>query len=78
MSDYKGIFAQEDFVEPNDSCKKTFLVRLMHRKTKNISWTGTVEALTSKDAQAQWRKEYADIRPQYDHSYCLVISHLMH
>ena len=81
MSDYKGIFAQEfdeEFIDdpifwiPSD--KKHYLVKVMHRKTHNIVWTGIVKASSGKDAQIQWRKEYPHIRSQYTHEYCLAIS----
>tara|TARA_R110000868_G_scaffold12456_7_gene59533 strand:+ start:7950 stop:8183 length:234 start_codon:yes stop_codon:yes gene_type:complete len=70
--DYKGIFSQEYFETPKS--KKTYTVKLTHRVTKEVAWSGTVEAYSSKNAQSQWRKEYSHIRSEYDHSYCLLIS----
>lgn len=73
--DYKGIFDQEYFNETHSASKKRiYLVRVVHRETKEVVWTGTVEATSCKNAQKQWRKEYSAVRNQYDHSYCLVIS----
>jgi len=75
MSDYKGIFAQEDWGEPLRSRKKAnYLVKVIHSETKEVFWSGTVQAFSSKNAQTQWRKEYPHIRSQYDHPYCLAIS----
>lgn len=54
--------------------EKTYTVRVMHRDTKDVVWTGSVKASSSKGAQRQWRKEYSHIRAQYDYSYCLGIS----
>lgn len=77
MSDYKGIFAQEDWGESLRQRKKVnYLVNVIHSETKEVAWSGVVEAFSSKNAQTQWRKEYPNIRSQYDHSYCLAISRI--
>jgi len=74
MDDYKGIFAQEFFGTPKTSRRKrTFSVDVVDRETKEVFWSGLVEATSGKNAQAQWRKEYSDIRKQYDHSCGLSI-----
>jgi hypothetical protein len=41
--------------------------------TKEIVWSGEVEATSGKNAQEKWRKEYADVRSKYNHSYALLI-----
>jgi hypothetical protein len=78
MEDYKGIFAQENFspVDQKRNTKKTFSINLVSRKTREVFWTGTVEAYSPKNAQAQWRIEYADIKSMFDHSYALIIKRL--
>ena len=50
-----------------------FEVSIIHRKTRNTHWTGTVWANSKRDAQYQFRKKYAHIRSQYTHEYGLGI-----
>lgn len=81
MDDYKGIFAQEYLEEigrPSRSShsKGTYSIKVVHRGTMQVVWEGTVEATSKKGAQAQWRKEYSDVRSRYDHSYGLAIKRI--
>jgi len=75
MSDYKGIFAQEFFDESNFE-EQTYLIKVVDRVTREVFWTGTVEATSKRGAQSQWRKEYSHIREQYDHSCGLSITQI--
>lgn len=74
MSDYKGIFAQEDFC--NYEGRGEYEVRVIHRKTNQVVWIGEVIASSKKDAQRQWREEYSHIRSRYTHEYGLGISRI--
>lgn len=76
MSDYKGIFAADDYFysERPKSKRGDYTVRVIHRRTKKVEWTGVVTANSSKDAQRIWRIEYSDIRDQFTNEYELGIS----
>lgn len=78
MSDYKGIFAADDFGlgfdTPNFSIYQVDVVK--RSNTKEVVFSCEVEATSSKKAQQKWRKEYADIRSMYDNSYALMIKRI--
>ena len=75
MSDYKGIFAQEDLGlsngTPNSGIYKVDVVK--RNNTKEVVWSGEVEATSAKKAQQKWRNKYPEVRSRYDHSYALLI-----
>jgi hypothetical protein len=74
--DYKGIFS-EDYHKTNfGSYTKEFSIKLVERKSLIKHWEGTVSATSKKHAQSVWRKQYAEIRSQYDHSYTLIIEEI--
>jgi hypothetical protein len=77
MSDYKGIFAADDMGLGNDTYNLgIYKVSVVKRSnTKEVVWSGEVEATSAKKAQQEWRKRYAHIRVMYDHSYALVIKY---
>lgn len=79
MSDYKGIFSNDfddyEQTEPIFRTEREYVVRVMHRTTLEVYWTGTVTASSGKGAQVKWRKEYPHIRSKYNpREYCLGIS----
>lgn len=78
MSDYKGIFASDDFglgnTTPNFGIYQVDVVK--RSNIKEVVWTGQVEAISAKKAQQKWRKEYPDIRLRYDDSYALIIKRI--
>ena len=76
--DYKGIFSAEYFEIGSDfgSSTKEYLIRLVERQSLKEHWRGTVFANSKKHAQSVWRKQYAKIRSQYDHSYALLIEEI--
>ena len=78
MSNYKGIFSADDFGLGNDTPNfGIYQVNVVKRSnTKEVVWTGQVEAASSKKAQQKWRNEYADIRAKYDNSYALLIKRI--
>ncbi len=78
MSDYKGIFAADDFELSSHTFNlKIYQVNIVKRSnTKEIFWSGEVEATSKKQAQQKWREEYADVRARYDHSYALMIKQI--
>lgn len=77
MSDYKGIFAQEYENNPIKSKKRyLYLVKVINQKTKEVFWQGTVKAYCNKNAQTQWKKDYSELRKQFDSSHCLLIQKL--
>lgn len=75
MEDYKGIFAADDLglggVIPDFGIYQVNIVKRVN--TKEIVWSGEVEASSAKKAQQKWRKEYPDVRVRFDHSYALMI-----
>ena len=77
MSDYKGIFAADDLgLGSNTPNFGVYNVDVVNRSDMKIVWSGQVEATSSKKAQQKWRKEYADVRSKYDHSYALIIKRI--
>jgi len=75
MSDYKGIFAADDLGFGSDTPNfGIYQVNVVKRSnTKEVVWSGEVEATSAKKAQQKWRIEHADVRAKYDHSYALMI-----
>jgi hypothetical protein len=78
MSDYKGIFAAGEFgLNSNTPDFGIFQVNVVKRSnTKEVVWSGEVEATSSKKAQYKWRNEYPEVRAKYDHSYALMIKRI--
>jgi hypothetical protein len=78
MSDYKGIFAADDFGLGSDTPNfGIYQVNVVKRSdTNEVVWSGEVEATSTKKAQQKWRKEYADVRARYDHSFALTIKRI--
>lgn len=50
-----------------------FEVSIIHRKTRETHWVGTVKASSKIDAQREFRKKYMDIKNQYSNEYGLGI-----
>jgi hypothetical protein len=78
MDDYKGVFTEEYFSPVGQKIKEkgTFLINLVSRETREVFWTGTVEAYSPRNAQSRWRIEHSDVRDKFDHSYALTIKRL--
>jgi hypothetical protein len=78
MKDYKGIFAAEDFGAGRTSTYGIYQVDVVKRSnTGDVVWSGQVEARSHKGAQQKWRREFADVRSRYDHSYALLIKRII-
>ncbi len=52
-------------------------VRILHRRTLEVKWTGTVIAHSKLGAQAEFRRQFPHIRSQYTHEYALGIKKKM-
>jgi len=75
VNDYKGIFSSDGFGLSSDTPNfGVYQVNVVKRtNTKEVFWSGEVEATSAKKAQQKWRNEYPDVRARYDHSYALII-----